>query len=118
VRSTRRPRRQCAKCPWRVSTDPREIPDGYSPDLHRGLSKTIAEPGSFAGFGQPMQVMACHHSAPGREETCVGWLAHQLGPGNNIALRLMEIMGHLDTDIETIGPQHETFEDTLPRDEA
>ena len=37
--------RQCEKCPWKVSTDPHDIPNGYSEALHRGLASTIAEPG-------------------------------------------------------------------------
>jgi hypothetical protein len=44
----------------------------------------------------------------------VGWLAHQLGPGNNIALRLAVMAGRIDGNVETVGPQHERFEDTLP----
>lgn len=26
----KKPRKQCEKCPWKVSTDPRKIPNGYS----------------------------------------------------------------------------------------
>lgn len=59
--------------------------------------------------------MACHETSPGKELPCVGWLAHQLGPGNNIALRLHVAFGKLDADVKTVGPQHETFEDTIPK---
>lgn len=38
-----RPRRQCAKCPWKKSTDPRTIPNGYSETKHAALAGTIAE---------------------------------------------------------------------------
>lgn len=109
-----KPRRQCAKCPWKTSTDPHDIPGNYCESLHRGLESTIAEPGSLASLGGPLRVMACHESPPGRELPCVGWLVHQLNEGNNIALRLAVSLGRIDANVRTVGPQHERFEDTLP----
>jgi hypothetical protein len=103
--------KQCKKCPWLVSTNPHEIPNGYCESRHRQLRKTIAQPDSY-DFSV-LRVMACHESQPGSEYPCVGWLHHQLGPGNNIALRLA-MMGN-KTGLELLGPQHETFEDTLPK---
>lgn len=103
---------QCALCPWKVSTDPLEIPDGYSEDAHKALRCTIAEPGAF----QPsngLRLMACHHSKPGEEFPCAGWLAHQMGPGNNLALRMAAMAGRIPR-FELDGEQHERFEDTLP----
>lgn len=38
--------RQCEKCPWKASTDPHEIPDGYSEGQHLALARTIAKPAS------------------------------------------------------------------------
>lgn len=38
----------------------------------------------------------------------------ELGPGNNIALRLAASAGRIDYDFELDGEQHERFEDTLP----
>ncbi len=111
----KKPRRQCAKCPWKTSTNPHDIPNGYNTDLHRGLKGTIAEPASFRPGG--IQIMACHETKVGSELPCVGWLAHQLGPGNNIGLRLAVISGRVDGNVKTVGPQHETFEDTLPEEE-
>jgi hypothetical protein len=105
--------KQCAKCPWKVSTDPNEIPNGYSTQQHRGLACTIAMPGDVRGS---RSMMACHESAPEREYPCVGWLVHQLGPGNNIALRLQGMDGRFRR-LEVDGPQHERFEDTLPGDD-
>nr|WP_275982737.1 DUF6283 family protein [Ochrobactrum sp. BTU2] len=109
--------RQCEKCPWKVSTDPHEIPHGYCETKHRALSSTIADnTGNLAAvLGQaPLRVMACHEHPAEHEAHCVGWLMHQLGPGNNIALRLAvrdcENIGSVVLD----GPQHERFEDTLP----
>jgi hypothetical protein len=63
--------------------------------------------------GDTLKIMACHETAEGH---CIGWLNHQLGPGNNIALRIS--MGSCDNAkaIRLRGPQHETFEETLPDD--
>lgn len=103
--------RQCAKCPWKVTTDPHDIPNGYSEELHRGLACTIAEPGSLR---PTKSAMSCHEHPASDEAHCVGWLMHQLGPGNNLGLRLQMLscenigLVHLD------GEQHATFEDTLP----
>jgi uncharacterized protein DUF6283 len=101
-----KPRRQCAKCPWKVSTDPHNIPNGYR------LACTIAKPGDLRVGG--LRVMACHEAPVGRELPCVGWLHNQLGPGNNIALRLAALSGRINANVQTVGPQHERFEDTLP----
>lgn len=108
------PRKQCAKCPWKVGTDPRQIPGGYCETKHRRLKDTIASPGSLEGVGGDIRMMACHETTKGRELPCVGWLVHQLGEGNNIALRLAATLGAIDTNVEVVGPQHQRFEDTLP----
>jgi hypothetical protein len=60
-------------------------------------------------------MMACHETKIGKELACVGWLAQQLGPGNNLGLRLAVMSGLVDDNVRTIGPQHDTFEETLPR---
>lgn len=107
--------RQCAKCPWKKSTDPRDIPNGYCETKHRNLKSTIARPGDLSSvFSGTLRAMACHDSMPGKEIPCVGWVANQIGPGNNIALRLRVMSGSIRVP-ETVGEQHETFEDTLPR---
>jgi hypothetical protein len=107
--------RQCKACPWRKSTVPeRDIPGGYCEKKHRGLESTIAEPASFAGFGESMHAMACHESTDGAELACAGWLLHQLNEGNNLALRMLALDGRFK-NVRTVGPQHETFEDTLPK---
>ncbi len=107
-------RRQCAKCPWKRGANPREIPGGYSERKHAALTSTIAEPGVLVLNGT-LRLMACHETTKRRELPCVGWLAHQLGEGNNLDLRLAVMQGRVDGDIELVGPQHERFEDTLPR---
>jgi hypothetical protein len=104
-------RKQCEKCPWKKSTDPFDIPHGYDPEKHAALRDTIARD---VRIGGELRVMACHESAVGAEEPCVGWLVNQLGPGNNIGLRLACAAGLVDHNVETVGEQHERFEDTLP----
>lgn len=105
--------KQCPTCPWRVDCDPlTDIPNGYSVELHKELHRTIAEPGDL-GLSSVCHVMACHYSKPGQEIPCAGWLAHQLGPGNNIGLRLQAIRGRVPLP-ETDGEQHQSFEDTIP----
>lgn len=102
---------QCSKCPWKVTTDPHDIPNGYSVKKHRALKSTIAEPGDIPNLDAGLRMMACHenHHVP-----CVGWITHQLGPGNNIALRIQVVIGDMDMDIELVGDQHPNLEATLP----
>lgn len=105
-------RKQCKKCPWRTNTDPTAIPNGYCEVKHRALSNTIST-GLASLHGAP-KAMACHESPVGAEKHCVGWLANQLGPGNNIALRIRAMTDPALVDFELDGPQHERFQDTLP----
>ncbi len=107
--------KQCKKCPWLKSVDPHDIPNGYCELKHAALKNTIARPGDLSGIRSgSMRVMACHESLPGKERECVGWVANQLGPGNNIGLRFRALDGRY-SDLQLIGEQHETFEDTLPK---
>ena len=99
---------QCAKCPWKVSTNPHDIPNGYCSTKHANLKATIAEQGSLHFSGH---VMACHEA---HDEYCIGWLMNQLGPGNNIGLR-MKMLRYDLSRVRAIGKQHERFEDTLPQ---
>ena len=115
------PRKQCAKCPWRTTTNPWDIPGGYSTDLHRALTGTIAkapagiEDLAAATMQTDLRIMACHETTKRNELPCVGWLVHQLGPGNNIALRIAVMTGRVDGNVKTVGPQHQRFEDTMPK---
>jgi hypothetical protein len=109
------PRRQCAKCPWKVGVDPYDIPGGYNPTRHENLVDTIARPGEVR-LGGTMRMMACHESGVGAEVPCVGWMHNQMGVGNNLALRIAVMSGRVDGNIEVVGPQHERIEDTLPRE--
>lgn len=111
LRSTSRTR-QCASCPWKKSTVPeKDIPDGYSKEKHAALKCTIADPEDLRIQG--LRWFACHETNQGEEQPCVGWVMNQLGPGNNIALRIQAMDGRF-RDFETVGPQHTRFEDTLP----
>lgn len=104
--------KQCKKCPWKVSTNPHDIPDGYCEIKHANLKDTIAQPGSL-NLGV-MKVMACHHSNGTDEMYCVGWLHNQLGVGNNIGLRIRMLKCENLRDLKVYGEQHQTFEETLP----
>lgn len=103
---------QCAKCPWRVDVDPNTIPNGYDVAKHCALEKTIAKENDFSFLAtKELRVMACHET---HDAHCIGWLMNQVGPGNNIGLRLsMRDCTNAD-QIKTIGEQHERFEDTIP----
>lgn len=111
--------KQCKNCPWKKSTNPYDIPNGYSVEKHKELKKTISNPddpiSSFFNSQNELKIMACHNS----KETnlhCVGWLHNQLGIGNNIALR-MSMMNYSNAgDIEVFGEQHKCIDDTLPKD--
>jgi hypothetical protein len=103
--------KQCAKCPWRKDVDPHDIPDGYCEIKHANLKSTIATPGALP-TGGPMMVMACHETA---DSHCIGWLAQQAGPGNNIGLRLRLRDCENAGKVKTVGEQHDRFEDTLPK---
>lgn len=100
---------QCKKCPWRVETDPHDIPNGYDVAKHQALESTIARAGG--NFLGPLHVMACHETDKAH---CIGWLVNQIGPGNNIGLRIQMTTCENGRAIKLRGEQHETFEDTLP----
>jgi hypothetical protein len=102
---------QCKSCPWRVDCEPDADIPGYRRDLHERLRGTIVS--GVASLAAPVQrIMACHYSKPGEEFACAGWLYNQLGPGNNLAVRIDVARGRLPVP-EVDGRQHERFEDTL-----
>jgi hypothetical protein len=107
--------RQCAKCPGRNDVDPRDIPNGYCEQKHAGLARTIAssDPGAqLSSLSKPLNAMACHETD---DAHCVGWLMNQLGPGNNIALRIQMRGCENIGAVKLAGEQHARFEDTLPK---
>jgi len=104
--------KQCSKCPWKKDVDPHDIPNGYCEDKHCALESTIATEGDLSFLsGGDRHVMACHET---HDAHCVGWLLNQLGPGNNIGLRMSMLSCENARDIEAVGEQHETFEETTP----
>ena len=48
--------KQCAKCPWKVDTNPNDIPNGYDTEKHKNLSTTIADPDGLMGLTVPAQM--------------------------------------------------------------
>lgn len=102
---------QCEKCPWRVATDPHKIPNGYSVEKHAALKSTIAESDPVGQLMQPtLRAMACHET---HNSYCLGWLMNQLGPGNNIALRIEMMRCENVREVVLRGEQHAHFRDTL-----
>lgn len=108
--------KQCAKCPWKVSTNPHDIPR-YCPKGHAvAVKKTIADKDSpMESYYKPTPAMACHHSDGNDKMYCVGWLHNQIGVGNNIGLRMRMLNCENVRELKTVGKQHETFEETLPK---
>lgn len=104
---------QCAKCPWRKDVNPHDIPNGYCETKHAALASTIAKQGEIdmSQLNGTLHIMACHET---HDAHCVGWLANQLGDGNNIPLRFAMMNCENVRKIKLVGEQHETFEDTLP----
>ena len=107
---------QCRHCPWRKDVDPHDIPNGYCEVKHANLASTIATGDAMSQLAEDrgLRMMACHESGIGGEKHCVGWVHNQLGPGNNIRLRLRVAFGHIDGAYDLVGEQHETLEETLP----
>jgi hypothetical protein len=81
--------------------------------MHEALRDTIAEPGTLPTPG-PVVTMMCHEHPDNAPERCVGWLANQLALGN-VALRLRMTSCTNLAAIRLDGPQHPTFNDTLPK---
>ena len=108
-----KPVQQCKSCPWRVDCVPDEDIPRYSEALHRDLAKTIRS-GMETLLSPQRRVMACHYSTPGDEIPCAGWLSNQLGPGNNLGVRLAVATGKLPPPVID-GEQHGQFEDTFPK---
>lgn len=108
--------RQCQLCPWKVSTNPFDIPHGYSVEQHRALAATIADPENIIGqvISDGTIVMGCHEHESSERVFCVGWLHNQLTTGNNIQMRLAMSQCENIQDLRIDGEQHETFEQTIP----
>lgn len=102
--------KQCSTCPWLVDATVANIPN-YQPENHKRLISTIAEQGIIE-FDLP--AMSCHHAEDGEPgRYCIGWLSNQIGPGNNIGMRLKMLSCENSRDIQLAGEQVETFEETF-----
>lgn len=108
---------QCRKCPWRVSTDPFSIPNGYSIENHENLSKTIAgnldNPIDQLRSEESLKIMACHEN---HQAHCIGWINNQMNQGNNIKLRILMMKCDNIHQIKVFGDQHANFTDTFPKE--
>jgi hypothetical protein len=102
--------RQCKTCPWKVGADVALIPN-YQRDQHEKLTCTIAD-GPYVPAAGILRAMACHYSTERKNKPCIGWIYNQLGPGNNIGVRLAVMTGRLPVP-KIDGDQYETFEETL-----
>ena len=105
--------KQCTKCPWRVDTNPLDIPNDYSEEKHRGLISTIADPTKplESASSKQLTAMACHETT---NNYCLGWINHQCNEGNNIRLRMLMYTCTNANQIELVGDQQSNFESTLP----
>lgn len=107
--------KQCAKCPWKKSVNPHDIPNGYDVDKHKALERTIADTDNpLNSLGDELNIMACHETDKAH---CVGWLNNQLGEGNNIGLRIAMMDCENLEKLQIDGEQHSNFQDTLPASE-
>lgn len=105
--------KQCAACPWKKSTNPHtDISGNYDPKKHEKLIACQA-PGSLT---DELRAMACHESSAEEPYACVGWVVNQLGPGNNVALRLKAAFDPNPEkwrQLKTFGEQHDTIEEMV-----
>lgn len=108
-------RRQCKLCPWRLDVDPADIPHGFNYEVHRRLGENIQRTSMDIGNGA-LHLMACHETkeASPSEKPCVGWLVNQLGRGNNLLLRIRAMRNDGFADVETVGPQRESYDEIRP----
>ena len=109
------PRRQCRHCPWKKNVDLEDIP-AYSQEKHEEMLQSLRHRGGLETVVD-LHIMACHETDEGKELTCVGWAAYELGPGNNLGLRMQAATGKLDTSFVLDGPQVESLISTLYREE-
>lgn len=83
----------CVTCPWRKSSTVggTDIP-GFSLELMRRLSNTVGPGDAFR------TIMACHHSKPGKDVACKGYIARE--GYSNINARVLAARGIIPmTDI-------------------
>jgi hypothetical protein len=100
--------KQCKTCPWRVAVTPsRDVPD-YDPGIYDRMRSTLRS-GIETLSEKTRVIMECHNGKRGDNRACAGWLHHQLGIGNNLAVRLAVSVGRLPVP-KVVGEQHEDLE--------
>lgn len=100
----------CGSCPWR-----KENPAGgeriprFDLDLMRRLRGTVGREDGFR------TIMACHHSKPGAETPCIGYVAVE--GWRNLNVRILAMQGRLDIAAIQAAAESldlwESFEDML-----
>ena len=103
--------KQCTTCPWIKKNNTSSIPN-YNREKHCNLECTISRSVGDNIVGD-ITFMACHKSDEGNEITCIGWLYNQLGVGNNIGLRLMARGCENLSEMEVVGEQVNSFDETF-----
>jgi hypothetical protein len=78
----------CPVCPWRKTARASDIPN-FRMDLAEGLAPTCTQDYDAAVF-------ACHHSRPGEEFACAGFLA--VHGRDNIRVRLAVCLGEIPVE--------------------
>ena len=112
LKNANKPRKQCVTCPWRADVDPWNMPGGHGYVLPEMLSSHT--PSGMESLATPvLRVATCHEAAIAKKLPCVGWLVHQLGPGNNFAVRLAVLRGSIDANVRTLGKQRDLPEEIL-----
>ena len=101
--------KQCKTCPWRVDVKPaRDVPS-FDPGIYDRMKASLRS-GVESMAEKTRIVMECHSGKRGSKIPCAGWLHHQLGVGNNFAVRLSVISGRLPAP-KIAGEQHIDLDD-------
>lgn len=107
-------RKPCPGCPWRVERPHSATIPGYRHSKAEELVSTTRTEG-FA------PIMACHHSTPGNDIICMGWLVRY--GWDNLNVRLMMMDGKVTPDMLDPGedwpelhPDFATFIEALRRE--
>lgn len=105
--------KQCANCPWKKSTKHEDIDrrEGFDVEYYKSVRDDFVSRPGFIGMSQDHDNMGCHKHPDEDDVPCIGWLAHEVGPGNNIGLRLWLTQFENSWDIETVGEQHKSIYD-------
>lgn len=104
--------KQCKNCPWKLSVNPADIPNGFDYDSHKRILENAPKEGQI--YVEKLHIMSCHNSNDNDEMFCIGWLKNQLGSGNNIPLRIKMMNYSNVSKIKTFGKQKADFKLVKP----